>query len=551
MRNHNHPASRFAKRGIALDDPQAHQHDHRHWSRRTFLRQVGLAGTASFLLGRMPLSAITGSPLAMALASGSEDRILVLIRLKGGNDGLNTVIPIYDYGRYASGRAGIAIPQAQTFSLSAELAMPNTMSAMQTLWQSGQMKVVNNVGYDDHSLSHFRSTDIWASGADADQAAESGWLGRLLDRQFPDFLAQLPTAPPTAPPAIQMGNAGNLVFNNADGFDMSLNVSSPEQLYEIAQTGRLYDPFDVPTCHYGDQLAYLRSVANSTFRYAEIVSNAYAAAQNSVEYDDNPLARQLALVARLIRGGLGTRLYMVVHDGFDTHANQTNAHATLVQQLSRAVANFHSDLADGGQGDKVLSMTFSEFGRRVEQNASGGTDHGTAAPLFLFGEGLNGNGLLGGLPDLQNLDADGNLRYTTDFRSIYATLLEQWLCIDATLVDDVLGETYERLGGLGLSCQSVPTKAPAQRTPIALEAYYHQGYLHVQYDLPTAANVDITLFNMLGQPLRQVYSGYAASGGHRHQLPLSDIGWAAGVYACTVRVGGEVHTRQISLVAGR
>lgn len=547
MCNHDSSTPHSTKRGVALEDVNAHQHDHRHWSRRTFLRQASMAGMASFLLGRVPLSAITTSPLAMALTTGSEDRILVLIRLKGGNDGLNTVIPIYDYGRYASGRANIAIPQQQTFSLSPELAMPNTLSALQPMWQDGQMKVVNNVGYEDHSLSHFRSTDIWAAGVDADQPANSGWLGRLLERQFPDFL----TETLTAPPAIQMGNAGNLVFNNSDNFDMSLNVANPEQLYEIAQTGRVYDPFDVPECHYGDQLAYLRSVANNTFRYAESVAAAYSAADNSVAYANNPLAQQLALVARLIRGGLGTRLYMVVHDGFDTHANQANAHATLLQQLGSAVADFHADLSNGGQGDKVLSMTFSEFGRRVEQNASGGTDHGTAAPLFLFGDGLNGNGTLGGLPDLQALDNDGNLQHTIDFRSIYATLLEHWLCIDGALVDDVMGETYERLGGLGLSCTSVATTSVPQRASIGLSAYYHEGYLYVQYDLPTAAPVDITLYNMSGQPLRKVLNHYAASGSHRHQLPLSDIGWAAGVYACSVRVGGEVYSRQISLVGRR
>jgi len=533
------------QRGIALEHGQAHAQDHSNWSRRTFLRQIGVAGTASFLLGKTPLMAITSSPLAMALSSAmTEDRILVLIRLKGGNDGLNTIIPLFDYGTYQSGRADIAIPQNEVINLTGELGMPNTMGALENMWLDGQMKLVNNVGYEDHNLSHFRSTDIWSAAVDADQQASSGWLGRMLGEQFPDFL----TDPPAEPPAIQMGSAGNLVFNNLDGFDMSLNVANPEQLYDIAQTGQLYDPLAVPECHYGEQLSYLRSVANNTFRYAEVVAEAFDQGSNSVEYDNGGIAEQLALVARMIRGGLGTKLYMVVHDGFDTHANQGNNHPQLMNQLARAVQAFHEDLSNGGHGQRVLSMTFSEFGRRIEQNASGGTDHGAAAPLLMFGEGLNGNGSLGGLPNLQEVDQNGNLQYTVDFRQIYATVLEQWLCIDPTLVDQVMGESFERLSGLGLTCNAVSTWTPPDNAKVNLQAYYQSGQLVINYELPTASPVDITLYNMLGQPMKTVFQGYQMGGVQRMSLPLSDIGWAAGIYVCTLRVGNKQYSKRISLV---
>lgn len=546
MCNHDkHNNNKKTKRGIALAHGQAHQQDHQNWSRRTFLRQLGVAGTASFLLGKMPLTAITSSPLAMALSGATtEDRILVLIRLKGGNDGLNTIIPLFDYGTYQSGRPNIAIPENEVINLTGELGMPNSMGALENMWQDGQMKIVNNVGYEDHSLSHFRSTDLWSSGADANEVADSGWLGRLLEQEYPDFLNN----PPLTPPAIQMGSAGNLVFNSTDGFDMSLNVANPEQLYTIAQTGQLHDPLAVPDCHYGEQLSYLRSVANNTFRYAEVVADAFGEGSNSVEYDNNSLAEQLALVARMIRGGLGTRLYMVVHDGFDTHANQGNNHPVLMNQLSRAVQHFHEDLSNGGHGERALSMTFSEFGRRIEQNASDGTDHGAAAPLLMFGEGLNGNGSLGGLPDLEEVDNNGNLQYTTDFRQIYATVLEQWLCIDGNLVDQVMGETYERLSGLGLSCAPVSTWSPQELSNVNLEAYYHAGQLFLNYDLATASPVNITLYNMLGQPMKTVFQGYQMSGNQRFSLPLSDIGWAAGVYVVNLRVGNQQHSKQIRLV---
>lgn len=537
--------SKNTKRGIALEHGQAHHQDHQNWSRRTFLRQLGVAGTASFLLGKMPLTAITSSPLALALSGATnEDRILVLIRLKGGNDGLNTIIPLFDYGTYQASRSNIAIPQNEIINLNGELGMPNSMNALENMWLDGQMKIVNNVGYEDQNLSHFRSTDIWSSGADANESASSGWLGRLLEQEFPDFLSN----PPLTPPAIQMGSAGNLVFNNTDGFDMSLNVANPEQLYAIAQTGQLYDPLAVADCHYGEQLSYIRSVANNTFRYAQVVAETYGQGTNSVEYDNNSLAEQLALVARLVRGGLGTRLYMVVHDGFDTHANQGNNHPVLMNQLSRAVQHFHEDLTNGGHGERALSMTFSEFGRRIEQNASGGTDHGAAAPLLMFGAGLNGNGSLGGLPDLQDVDNNGNLQYTTDFRQIYATVLEQWLCIDGNLVDQVMGETYERLSGLGLNCAPVSTWSPQEVSSVNLQAYYHAGQLFLSYDLATASPVEITLYNMLGQPMKTVFQGYQMNGNQRFSLPLSDIGWAAGVYVVNLRVGNQQHSKQISLV---
>lgn len=531
------------QRGIGLEHGKAHQADHQQWSRRTFLRQVGLAGTASFLLGNTPLHAISSSPLAMALNSANEDRILVLIRLKGGNDGLNTIIPIFDYGTYRNRRPQIAIPENQTIGLTDQLAMPNSMQSLESMWGDGQMKLVNNVGYPDHNLSHFRSTDIWSAAVNADEQASSGWLGRVLEQEYPDFLNN----PPEVPPAIQMGSAGNLTYNDSEGFDMSLNVTNPEQLRQLAATGQLYDPEGVPGCHYGSQLSYLRTVVNNTFRYAEVVSGAYENSTNSVEYGNYSLAQQLALVARLIRGGLGTRLYMVVHDGFDTHAGQEGNHPRLMQELADAVQAFHTDLDNGGHGDRTLSMTFSEFGRRIEENASQGTDHGAAAPLFVFGKGVNGNGSLGGLPDLDDVDPNGNLKHTVDFRQLYATVLEQWLCIDPMLVDNVMGQSFERLPGLGLSCSPVSTFNPRVQPPASLKAWVHGGQLYVTYDLADAQDVELTLYNMIGQPLRRVFNGRRGKGQHQHQFSMVDIGWAAGVYVCNLKAGRYQYSTKINI----
>lgn len=533
----------LARRGASLSNGEAHDKDHNLWSRRTFLRQLGIAGSVSMVLGRLPISTLGASPLAMALSgTTNDDRILVLIRLKGGNDGLNTIIPVFNYGTYQAQRPTIAVPNNDIISLSPELGLNRAMQALENRWLDGQMKIVNNVGYPDHNLSHFRSTDLWSSARNADEEADSGWLGRWLDQEFPDFLSN----PPADPPAIQIGGAGNLVFTNPDEINMSVQVSNPEELEAIALTGQLYDATAVPACYYGEQLSYLRTVANTTFRYAQVISQAFQSGSNNASYDGS-LGAQLALIARLIRGGLRTRLYMVELDGFDTHAGQEDSHPGLLNSLATAVDAFYADLEAGGVANRVLAMTFSEFGRRIEQNSSGGTDHGTAAPLMLFGPGLNGNGFLGGLPDLLNVDPNGNLNFTIDFRSIYATVLEQWLCIDPAQVDNVMGQTFDRLPGLGLDCTTVGTHTPMASFDSQLTAYLRGGELYISYELPTAMPVQLMLFNMLGQPLRQVYSGVQMSGRQEHRLPLADINWAAGVYVCSLRAGGRTVSKPITL----
>ena len=210
MCNHKVDNKQQSRHGAALEHGKAHEKDHVQWSRRSFLRNVGMAGTMSMMLGKVPLTAMATSPLAYALSNTNSDRIMVLIRLKGGNDGLNTIIPLFDYSNYIANRPTIGIPQSQIINLNNEFGMPNYMSALEELWNDGAMKVVNSVGYPDQNLSHFRSSDIWASGSDADLLDTSGWLGRFLNDQYPDYI----TSPPDQPPAIQIGGTGNIIFND-------------------------------------------------------------------------------------------------------------------------------------------------------------------------------------------------------------------------------------------------------------------------------------------------------------------------------------------------
>lgn len=542
--HHKKPKKSSKQRhGSALEHGEAHAKDHQKWSRRLFLRNLGIAGSASLMLGKLPVTALAASPLSAALNNSDSERILVLIRLKGGNDGLNTIIPIFDYGTYQARRPTIAIPEDQIIGLNDAFGVPNTMGALENMWLDGQMKVVNSVGYPDQNLSHFRSSDIWSSGSNADVNDSSGWLGRFLGNEFPDFI----TNPPECPPAIQIGGTGNVVFNNSDLVNMGVIVNDPQELFEIAQRGQLYDATDVPECYYGEQLGFMRTVANSTFKYAEVIANSYETGMNSVEYQYN-IGEQLALVARLIKGGLGTQLYMVTLDGFDTHAGQNNTHPFLLLSLSNAVKAFYDDLAEGGFDQKVLSMTFSEFGRRIEQNASAGTDHGAAAPLLLFGAGLNGSAVLGQAPNLQDVDEVGNLKYGTDFREIYATVLENWLCVDGTTVDGIMGQSFNRMADLGIQCGMTTSTASVNAQRLEHRVAYSQGQVTIFYNLAESMPITIQVYNLLGQPVSTLYNGHQIAGSHQVTFQTSNTRLSNGYYIYSIKAGRQVYSNKIQVI---
>lgn len=538
--HHKEDKNKNLRHGAALEHGKAHEKDHQQWSRRSFLRNVGLAGTMSMMLGKIPLTAMANSPLAYALSNTNSDRVLVLIRLKGGNDGLNTIIPLFDYGTYITNRPTIGIPQNQVINLNNEFGIPNYMGALENLWNDGAMKVINSVGYPDQNLSHFRSSDIWASASDASETDTSGWLGRFLYDLYPDYI----TNPPEQPPAIQIGGTGNIIFNDNEGSNMGVIVNNPEELFQIAQNGELYDPNDVPECYYGEQLTFMRSVANSTFQYAEVIADAYNNSSNSVDYEFS-LGDQLALVARLIKGNLGTQLYMVTLDGFDTHALQNESHPFLLYQLSNAVQNFYQDLGASGLADKVLTMTFSEFGRRIEQNASGGTDHGAAAPMMVFGEGLNGNGIIGQNPDMQNVDPVGNLQFGTDFRQVYATVLENWLCADPTTVDMIMGQPFDRLNNLGIDCSVTSTSAPLSHAQLKHKVMYGSGEITIEYIIPQSGPVQVQVFNMIGQPVATLVNEYQAAGTHRATFRIGNSILASGYYVYHIKAGQQRASQKV------
>lgn len=520
--------------GIDLRDPAAHAEDHRFWSRRNFLTAIGMLTAGSFFLDRSVIRTFMPTPLLAALANNDTDRVLLLIRLDGGNDSLNMVI---ERGNdlYYNARPTIAVQENNMWALSPEYGMPLTMSELEPMWNEGMMKTVFNVGYPQPNFSHFRSYDIIATGSDSNEYLTTGWLGRFLDNQYPAYLE----APPTVPPALQIGVRSNLIFRS-DAANMALAVSSPQEFYQIASSGQLYNTAGLGNTPRDLELTFMRQTANSAFRYASTIKDAFFRGTNAATYANNDLAEQMSIVARLIKGQLGTRIYLVQLGGFDTHAEQLNSHPILLNRLSTAVKALYDDLAVVGMQDKVLTMTFSEFGRTINENGSMGTDHGRGTHSLLFGGGL-GSGFEGTYQDLSNPN------YSVDFRNLYATILQDWLGSEPDMIRYVMGREFEPITGL------VPAATPTigiNAEEILLGHNAHPAssdFVEIKYSLSRAGDMRLDLLSTSGEVLRNLATGYRAQGSHIHVIEKSALYLAPGVYRYRLTTGGRVFERRILL----
>ena len=521
---------------------KAHDQEHATWNRRSFIQALGLAGAGSMMLGGTNVSATVPSPLSVALSGSENDNILVIIRLKGGNDGLNTVVPLYDYDTYSNLRPTIRHQENELLSLSPDFAIPNYMNALESVWGEGNMKIIHGVGYPEQNLSHFRSSDIWAT-ADAINIEPTGWWGRYFEDLYPDYLIN----PPEVPPAIQIGSVGNLIFEGASS-NYAFSVANPDQLANIAQTGGLHDVVNLPECVYGDQLLFLRAQTNTTFTYAEVINDAYTSSSNEASYIQGTLSDQLAIIARMIKGGLGTKVYMVSLDGFDTHADQVNKQRTLHEDLANSIKHFYEDLASAGYDDKVLGMTISEFGRRPYENGSNGTDHGAASPTFLFGAGLNGNGFVGAHPDIDASawDNNNNLVPSTDFRDVYASVLTDWFCLDPSIVNTILlNDTYQTLN-LGFNCQGLNTSDFANVSRFSHVATYRDNRTFIEINMQNSAHVEVKLINILGQEMVTLCNEILTPGNHIIDVKArAKTRLAYGQYIYRINALGQFYSKSI------
>ncbi|MEJ7737594.1 MAG: DUF1501 domain-containing protein [Chitinophagaceae bacterium] len=428
--------------------------------RRDFLK-TSLPGATLLpsIIGGYSIKAFGGdSPLLQALmgTATDTDHVLVIVQLNGGNDGLNMVIPIETYNLYYNARTNIAIPENKILSLNGKSGLHPSMTGLHTLYNEGKLSVVQAVGYPSPNFSHFRATDIWMTASDSNQQLDSGWAGRYLNVEYPNFPNGYPNTTVTDPLAIQIGSITSLTLQGP-AVSMGMSISDPTSFYNFLDG--VLDP--APDTPWGKELKYLRLVTRQTQQYADVVKNAAGRVPVQGAYPaNNDLAAQLKIVARLVKGGLKTRIYMVSTGGFDNHSNQVNAtdtttgtHANLMLRVSSAIKAFMDDIKGLGVEDRVIGMTFSEFGRRIKSNAGIGTDHGAAAPLFLFGKQVK-SGVLGNNPTIpSNTTSNDNIPYQYDFRSIYASVLTDWFCVNANDLQTIMFKNFQALP-LVASCNS-------------------------------------------------------------------------------------------------
>jgi uncharacterized protein (DUF1501 family) len=406
-------------------------------SRRNFLKES--LAVVSLGLG---VPSVFGKAAVAAAAENSAGvgRTLIVVQLAGGVDGLNTVIPYTDPA-YRRARPGIAIPRNEMLTLGDQFAFHPSLAQMKEVWDEGRLAVVQGVGYPNPDLSHFKSMDIWQS-ANPDGVSREGWLGRYFD-EVTDAeghpLAGLSIGR-SLPSAFKTPRAPIPSMESLEAFGLRPAFGDKEPLRREASLVRLYDIYQPSNTPFA---ALLDTTLDDALGSATTLKTAHEVYQPSVTYPESSLASGLQLLAELIDSGEGVSPLRVGHvtlGGFDTHTQEPGNLANLLREASEAITAFWRDIVAHGHGDNVMVMTWSEFGRRVAENAQAGTDHGAAGVMFLLGGGIKG-GLYGDPPSLTDLD-NGNLRYTVDFRSVYATVLERWLQAPA---DAILGQRFDQL----------------------------------------------------------------------------------------------------------
>jgi uncharacterized protein (DUF1501 family) len=513
--------------------------------RRKFLRNtVPAAVTLPAFLNGFSFTAYGSAPndiLSRLLGTeATNDHVLVLIQLAGGNDGLNMVIPLDMYANYYNARQNVAIEQSRVLRLDGtdRSGLHPAMTEMQNLYNDGKVNVVQSVGYANPNFSHFRATDIWMSGDSSTNRltrVKTGWMGRYLESEYPGYPDAYPNAEMPDPLAIQISSMPTLTVQGPI-FSMGLSITDPENIYTFENPFSDYPLNSTPA---NKELRFLRVISEKTKIYSDIIREAYRRAANMATYPQNSLAQQLQIVARLIKGGLKTRVFTVTVGGFDTHKRQVNAsdtstgnHAKLMKDLSSAIQAFQTDMEMMQLDDRVLGMTFSEFGRRIKSNASLGTDHGAAAPLMLFGKHVK-KGILGTSPNIpSDIEVVNNVPFQYDFRSVYASILERWFCVKQPLLDTLLLQNYQSLplikgGPCGFADDPDDTNNNSEQLILKMWPNPYTLNATLQFST-TGGHTLVQQVNALGQVVRVLANGNFTPG--THNIDIYDDGLPSGAY---------------------
>jgi len=429
-------------------------------TRREFLRRTILGSSLAWTMPAFLSNTFTAlqaeaADSAIQTRTGKDATILVVLQMAGGNDGLNTVVP-YANDYYRQARPKLGQPAADVLKINDDIGLHGAMKGFKELYDAGQLSIIQGVGYPNPNRSHFRSTEIWQTASDSDRVEKYGWVGRYFDNACPGADPAVGVViGNTLPEAFFAARPKGIVFNNPQNYRFLANGTATEESYKKLNELELSSP--LPDDNSGGSIAmlpagmpmtggravdFITRTALDAQQSSDEVRAIAARVQNQATYPASQLGGSLKLVAKLIGGGLPTRVYYVSQGGYDTHTNQLGAQHRLLGDLAESVKAFTDDLRAQGNMGRVLVMTFSEFGRRVSENASGGTDHGAAAPMFVIGSKVKA-GLLGRYPSLAPEDLyQGDVKYNVDFRSVYAGVLENWL---QTKSAPILGKTFNPL----------------------------------------------------------------------------------------------------------
>jgi uncharacterized protein (DUF1501 family) len=527
--------------------------------RRKFLKVAAPLSMTPFVVNGTEMRPFANLKLAEYLQTCGDigDRVLVLIQLKGGNDALNMLVPMNQYDKYAQIRPGIhlqdsaVLPLDSTLPLEKQLGLHPAMPEIKALYEEGKVTICQAVGYEQPNQSHFKSTDLWLSGGDGTSAnfnLPTGWPARYLTATYPGVDGE-PIPMMQDPMGIQVGDSTpSLGFHSASEHPTGINLGgqNPAGFYSLVSSIGGAPMVNIPDSEYGHELQYILGVESSVSKYAQRISEVFAKGTNVATYPTgSSFANQLKTVARLIKGGSRTRIYMTQLGGFDTHAGQVDdtqtavgTHAVLLANLSSAVKAFVDDLSAMGIGDRVLAVTFSEFGRCAKENGSYGTDHGTLAPMFLFGNPAK-PGVLGDCVNLSDLTTDGQTKNQQfDYRQVFTTVLQHFLgakneILEATLFGDFAAQKIsiiEKTHIVHPDCY-VGSLTPPRRTdlptsisPISMRIFPNPASYEaeVYFESETATQGAISLFDASGHRLQMLQTPFF-EGDNYVQLDIRDL----------------------------
>ena len=571
--------------------------------RRDFIKKFPMVAGVPFAIGGVPIKLFAERNTYMRMAEQSTgDNVLVILQLHGGNDGLNTIIPIEQYDQYYSRRANIAIPAKNSvrkiIPLDSTLPSPDQvglhpdMNAVKELYDQGRVKIIQGVSYKNNNGSHFRGRDIWFMGGGFEDYYSSGWVGRYLQNQYApqQYPDDFPNTAMLDPLAIEMGSDVSLIFHQEGNIPTSISLGSDpvafanlvDQLDGFDDEGfdpRGRPPVSLNNSPYGKEMNWILSLEDKSEDYAQRLFEVYEnAGETSVTYPEtypfnapegnlrNSLSPQLQLIARLLDGGgpgLGvkTKVFLVKLGGFDTHATQVESydptmgvHASKLYHISSAKKAFQEDLRNRGIEDRVLTITTSEFGRRISSNGSVGTDHGTGAPLFIFGKGVI-PGMIGTNPDLSPEISNVPMQY--DYRQVYANILEDWMGVDKNIITNKIffgnfidglnedGGFYEKIPIAGDSVTSFETFMADRYfveslypNPASDEVYIS---FHINHELP----VQLTIMDANGRVMKKINTDRLQPGAHNLKIGLHDF--ITGLYMLEFKTGIYKETKKLMI----